>query len=45
MKKMQKFCQSQDKFGKTNVIKIDHILDLPFQIKNMVVESSKNQND
>lgn len=32
-------------FGKTNVIKIDHISDLPFQINKMVVALLKNQND
>ncbi|MFX0140048.1 MAG: VWA domain-containing protein [Candidatus Hodarchaeota archaeon] len=31
------------KFGKTKVIKIDHILELPLQIKKMVIASLKNQ--
>jgi len=34
-----------NQFGKTKVIKIDHISDLPLQIKKLAIASLKNQND
>lgn len=37
------YLELTSQFGKTNVIKIDHISDLPFQIKKLVVASLKNQ--